>query len=127
LQTDNDRILYSKIRYLKLSDETRLKMFFHEFEQQNKDPFWWKIIINNTLNVFKRKELERELKKNLPLKMSKYLIRYIRIKKYKWLNMKGIKRNLIDNIASLFPNPFYLIYLKIRDFLISSFNRSLMR
>ncbi len=61
LKSDEMRILYSKIRYLSISDHEGFNAFFDEFKQSNDDPFWWKIVTFSA-GSFMKGELEKEIK-----------------------------------------------------------------
>jgi len=118
LKTDKDRILYSKIRFFSLTDQIQFKNFFNDFKIKNKDPYWWKIIIKNSYGILTKKELKRAMKIYLPYKMGNYLIRYMRIKKYKWLTINGLSKNMIDKIIEFFcPKIVFEYYLKLIDFI----------
>jgi len=60
LESDKMRILYSRIRFLSISDHTAFQDFFDDFKQTNHDPFWWKIIILSSVS-FMKKTLIREI------------------------------------------------------------------
>lgn len=81
LQTDNLRILYSKIRYYSIRDRTAFKIFFNEFKQENKNPFWWKVVIDSSWTFMKR-ELKKALKVYLPVKEQIFLRRYLKNKEF---------------------------------------------
>lgn len=116
LGSDEMRRLYSRIKYLAITNQKAFKNFFDEFKKENKDPFWWEVIIDSS-RVFMRKYLEKHIKSNFSYKTYLYLLRYIRIKKYKWLNMNGFK-----NISEIFQsycqiiNYFLKQHLKINLF-----------
>ena len=53
LKSDQMRILYSKIRYLAINDPRAFIDFFREFKNHNRDPFWWRIIIDSSRHFMK--------------------------------------------------------------------------
>jgi uncharacterized protein YbaR (Trm112 family)/SAM-dependent methyltransferase len=60
LESDKMRLLYSKIRYLSISDHEGFKAFLNEFEQSNNDPFWWRIVILSA-GAFMKKAFAKEV------------------------------------------------------------------
>jgi len=100
LESDKNRILYSKIRYLSINDQKEFKIFFSEFKQENRDPFWWESIIDSAYYFMKsslkeeikllfsgnkRSFLERSLKNKRrssykePFKKIKFLVKFVRL------------------------------------------------
>ncbi|MHA1380666.1 MAG: class I SAM-dependent methyltransferase [Candidatus Helarchaeota archaeon] len=96
LKTDENRILFSKIRFLALNDQKKFKELFLNLKKTNLDPFWWKIIIKSSIS-FMENEIKNTIKKIFSGKERKFLERYI----------KKIRiSNLIDQI------PFFNKFLK---------------
>lgn len=104
LQTDNLRILYSKIRYYSIRDQETFKIFFNEFKEVNEDPFWWKMIIDSSWTFMKR-ELKKALKVYLPDKEKIFLSSYLKFNELqqfiKIINQN--KKRLIHIFLKLFP------------------------
>lgn len=60
LKSDEMRILYSRIRYLSINNRGALKDLFKEFKLTNRDPFWWKIMIDSSYPLM-RDMLKKEI------------------------------------------------------------------
>ena len=93
----------------------------------NKDIFWWKIVINKFLGYL-GKEIKNAVKMYLPVKTRKYLMRYIKIKKLKWLNMNGIYLpyliSYLDHQILKFPPFIQSIYKPFNKVLKKIFQNS---
>ncbi len=119
LESDKNRILYSRIQCLTISNKNELIKFFNEFKISNNDIFWWKIVINAFLGYLD-KEIKNAIKRYLPVKTQKYLMRYIKIKKFKWLNMNGVYLTYLitylDHLILKLPPLIQSIYKSLGKF-----------
>ena len=97
LSSDKMRIFYSKIRYLALNDQQAFKRFFNQFKQENKDPFWWMIIIESSWS-FMKKELKNSIKFFLPHKKQLFLKRYIKKFEFRFIFIRSIFQFICSSI-----------------------------
>ena len=126
LESDKNRILYSKINCLTISNKLEVIKFLNEFKMSNKDIFWWKIVINKFFGYL-GKEIKSAVKIYLPVKTRKYLMRFIKIKKLKWLNMNGIYLtyliSFLDHQILKFPPFIQSIYKPFMEVLRKLFQK----
>ena len=75
-KTDRMRQLYSRIRYLSLSNHWAFRQFFKEFSAENRDPWWWKLVIVSSLH-FMGPLLVREINRTFTGRKRQYLLSHI--------------------------------------------------
>jgi len=75
-KTDNERQLYSQIRYLALTDPKAFRSYFKELAAESRDPWWWKLVIDSSYH-FQRKLLLQVINNIFTRKEREHLISYI--------------------------------------------------
>ncbi len=108
LETDNMRILYSKIRYLSINNHEEFRSFFDGFKQENMDPFWWKIVVLSSAE-FMGKELKNEISLKFRGEEQVYLLHALKVTSE--LNFKRYVKNrkTLYKIA----RPFYRMLKRV--------------
>lgn len=102
LKTDVDRQLYSRIRYLALAKPKAFGSFFKEFADNNKDPYWWKVVIDSSCQ-FQRHTLLKSINKTFTGREHHHLVTYLGSKpRYAQL------RKFIRRSAILYPMARYV-------------------
>ena len=76
--TDEYRLLYSRIRYLAIKEPDKLKSYFRTFKINNKNPFWWMVFIRAMFQKPDKAFID-EIRKNIEItfngKEREFLIR----------------------------------------------------
>ncbi len=88
LETDKMRILFSKIKYYAMNDKSAFRELFADFKKQNKDIFWWKIVIDSSWS-FMKNEIKKAMKQYLSQKSRIYLLNYVKSTNFIfWYNIR---------------------------------------